>query len=143
MSVGGTAAGAAIGFMVFGPFGGAVGAAIGGAAGANQRANKFKENYPVQVMVAIDEQLTTMNVNQQVERYISETFSQLEELQNQLVTEVNSMLNHMQNKLAEYCGKQEAINHRNQQEISQMRAEIEKIISEMKYFSQQLSQVSA
>jgi small GTP-binding protein len=143
VSVGGTAAGAAIGFMVLGPFGGAVGAAIGGAASANQRANKFKENYPLQVMVAIDEQLTTMNVNQQVERYISQTFLPLEKLQNKLVTEVNSMLNHMQNKLAEYCGKQEAINHRKQQEISQMRADIEKIISEIKYFSQQLSKVSA
>ncbi|MBK1987637.1 dynamin family protein [Sphaerospermopsis aphanizomenoides BCCUSP55] len=139
----GTAVGAAIGFMVLGPIGGGIGAAIGAATGEHRRGKKFKENYQQQVMTAIDNQLKNLNVNPIVEKYLSQAFSQVAELQNLLETSVTAMLNQTQNQFTEYSGKQEVLNEIKQQELSQMRTEIEKIISEMQYFSQQLSQVSA
>lgn len=139
----GTATGGALGFGLLGPLGAGIGVAIGAAIDASKKVNKLKESYPPLVIEKIEEQLQSMNVTQAIDSYISQSFSQLEELQGFLIKEVDSVLDATQTHLATIYGKRDATIAAKLREFNQMQVEVRAIMDYAQKLSEQLSKLTA
>jgi len=141
----GTTWGAVIGFVVTGgnPGGAALGAAIGAGVGNNMRAKKFKENYEAKVRAEIEKQLKIMNVNEIVDRYISEAFYPIVDQYSLIIQEVNFWLEMSQTTLSQYLGQQEAIAWDKRQRLNNIRTEVEKILDDVQKFFGELFKIES
>lgn len=140
----GTTVGSVIGFVLTAgnPIGGAVGAAIGAGIGNQMKENKFKENYPNKVISEIEKQVKLINANDTVNNYISDTFSPLIELYEQVIQDINLSIVALQTSLSESFAQQEARLCDQRRQIDQKQTEIKKILNNTQQLALQLTSIT-